>query len=217
MRKEIYHLVKKEFLLEWRSKYAINGILIYLVSTIFVCYLSFRQVLPLTWNALFWIILLFAAINALTKSFALEGGQRLLYYYTLSSARGLFLSKIIYNALLMILLSVLGYGIYSIIFPMKLGDPGMYFWGILLGAISFSNVFTMISAIASKANNNATLMSILSFPVILPLLILLIKFSKNALDGLDYSVYGKELLAILGLNLIVLAMGLLLFPYLWRD
>ncbi|HET8828891.1 MAG TPA: ABC transporter permease, partial [Pelobium sp.] len=52
---EIKYLLKKEMVLEWRSKYALNGILLYVVATVFVCYLSFRTTPPLVWNALFWI------------------------------------------------------------------------------------------------------------------------------------------------------------------
>jgi heme exporter protein B len=35
-------LVKKEMQLEWRQRYALHGLLLYLASTIFVCYLSFK-------------------------------------------------------------------------------------------------------------------------------------------------------------------------------
>ena len=38
---QTWFLLKKEILLEWRSKYAFNGVLLYVVSTVFVCYISF--------------------------------------------------------------------------------------------------------------------------------------------------------------------------------
>jgi heme exporter protein B len=60
-------------------------------------------------------------------------------------------------------------------------------------------------------------MAILSFPIMVPLLMLLIKFSKNAIDGLDRSVSMNELTAILLLNVITIAISLLLFPYIWRE
>src|SRR4051812_11592911 len=104
---EIKFLVKKELMLEWKMKYAFNGLLLYIVSTVFVCYLSFRQIIDVpTWNALFWIIQLFAGINAIAKSFLQDRPGRVLYYYSVVSARSVILSKIIYNFLLMSLLSV---------------------------------------------------------------------------------------------------------------
>ena len=214
---EIKYLLKKEILLEWRSKYALNGILLYVVSTVFVCYLSFRTTPPLVWNALFWIIMLFASINAITKSFVQESKGRLLYYYQIASPQAIIIAKIIYNMLLMILMATIALFFYSIVFENQVGDKLLYVGAVILGAISFSSVFTMISAIASKANNNGTLMAILSFPVIIPVIILIIKLSKNAMDGLDRSVSLDEIGVLTAINLIVITVSLLLFPYLWRD
>jgi heme exporter protein B len=75
----------------------------------------------------------------------------------------------------------------------------------------------MISAIASKASNNGTLMAILSFPVIIPVILLLIRVSKRAIDGLDRSLSYQDMGVLLALNVIVIATSLLLFPFLWRD
>ncbi|HEY1005895.1 MAG TPA: heme exporter protein CcmB [Sphingobacteriaceae bacterium] len=213
---QIKFLIRKEMVLEWRSKYAINGILLYVVSTIFVCYLSFRKTDPVTWNALFWIIMLFASVNAISKSFVQENRGRQLYYYTLASAQAIILSKIIYNVLIMLLLSVVAIGFYSLVFHNPVGDPLLYFVAVILGSISFASVFTMISGIASKASNGA-LMAVLSFPVIIPLLVVLIKLSKNAMDGLDRSVSVNEIAVLGAINFIVITVSLLLFPYLWRD
>jgi heme exporter protein B len=213
---QIKFLIRKEIVLEWRSKYALNGILLYVVSTIFVCYLSFKQTDPITWNALFWIIMLFASVNAIAKSFVQENRGRQLYYYTIASPQAIILSKILYNVLLMILLAAVAIGFYSVVFHNPLGDPLFYLLSILLGSISFASVFTMISGIASKAHNGA-LMAILSFPVIIPLLILLIKFSKNAMDGLDRSVSYNEMGVLTAINIIVIVVSLILFPYLWRE
>ncbi len=204
-------------LLEWRSKYAFNSILLYVVSTVFVCYQAFRSVDGTVWNALFWIILLFASINAISKSFVQESRGRQLYYYTLVSPNAVILSKIIYNIALMLVLSLIALLTYSVIFRNPIGDPFLYFVSVVLGSISFATVFTMISGISAKANNNGTLMAILSFPVIIPLLIVLIKLSKNAMDGLDRSVSYDEIFVLLAINAIVISVSLLLFPYIWRD
>ena len=147
---QIKILVYKDIILEWRSKYAINGILLYVVSTVFVCYQAFHTVDTLVWNALFWIILLFASINAISRSFVQESSYRQLYYYTIVSPRAIILSKIIYNSLIMVLLSALAFTVYSLIFRNPIGDPPLYMLAVLLGSISFASVFTMVSFISSK-------------------------------------------------------------------
>ncbi|WP_069659102.1 heme exporter protein CcmB [Arcticibacter eurypsychrophilus] len=210
-------LIRKEIVLEWRSKYALNGILLYVVSTIFVCYLSFKQINPVTWNALFWIIMLFASVNAISKSFSQENSGRQLYYYTITSARAVILSKIIYNILLMLLLSLIAIIFYTLVFSNPIGDPWYYLLSVVIGSISFASVFTMISGISSKTGNSSALMAILSFPIIIPLLMVLIKFSKNAMDGLDRSVSYNEMGVLAAINIIIITVSLLLFPFLWKD
>jgi len=222
---QTWNLLKKEILLEWRSKYAFNGVLLYVVSTVFVCYISFSltpgfsgsQGYKIVWNVLFWIIILFASVNAIAKSFIQENKGRLLYYYSIASPQAIILSKTIYNILLMSLLSTLALIVYLLFFNNTLGDPLFYFLSVLLGSISFSTVFTMISAIASKAGNNGTLMAILSFPVIIPVILLLIRISKSAMDGLERSLNYGNIGMLCAINVIVIATSLLLFPYLWRD
>lgn len=222
---ETKQLLKKEILLEWRSKYAFNGVLLYVVSTVFVCYMAFNldpgfggsAGYPLVWNILFWVIILFASVNAIAKSFLQESRGRSLYYYSIASPRSIILSKIIYNVLLMTLLSTLALIVYSLFFKNPTADNLYYFLTVLLGGISFSTVFTMISAIASKAGNNGTLMAILSFPVIIPVILLLIRMSKRAMDGLERSLSLQDIGVLLAINVIVIATSLLLFPFLWRD
>jgi heme exporter protein B len=215
---QVKFLIRKEIVLEWRSKYAFNGILLYVISTVFVCFMAFKSnIEPITWNALFWIIMLFASVNAITKSFVQENRGRQLYYYTIASPQAIIISKIIYNILLMLLLSLIALAFYALVFKNPVGDPLFYLLSVLLGSISFATVFTMISGIASKGQNSGALMAILSFPVIIPLLIVLIKLSKNAMDGLDRSVSFNEISVLGAINVIVIAVSLILFPYLWRE
>jgi heme exporter protein B len=218
MYSEIKYLLQKEILLEWKQKYAFNGLLLYVVSTVFICYLSFRQIIdPPTWNALFWIILLFAAVNAVAKSFMQETRGRQLYMYTIVSAKAVILSKIIYNLLLMFVISLINLCFYSLFLGNMVEDMPMFILGLLLGSAGFSSVLTMISAIASKAGSNASMMAILSFPILIPMLITIIRFSKNAMDGLEAGVSSQFLLILLALNVLVVALSFLLFPYLWRE
>ncbi len=214
---QITNLILKELRLELRNKYALGGILLYVVSTVFISYLSFKKIVtPATWNALFWIILLFASINAIAKSFITETKGRLLYLYTLTSPQAVILSKIIYNSLLLLVLSGLCLSAYTLFIGNIIQDLPLFLLTLVLGSFGFSSLLTMVSAIASKAGNNFTLMAILSFPIIIPLLMVLIKLSKNAIDGLeqwDLSYVGILLL----LNLIIITLSYLLFRYLWRD
>ncbi|WP_129714495.1 heme exporter protein CcmB [Pedobacter sp. SYP-B3415] len=215
---QVKELVRKEMILEWRSKYAINGILLYVVSTVFVCFLSFVSIPDkITWNALFWIIMLFGSINGVSRSFLQESRGQQLYSYFLTSPAAILLSKMIYNVALMMFLTLVALGFYTLVFHYVPGDLLMFLVAVLLGSLSFSTIFTMVSAIASKAGNGGMLMAILSFPVIVPVLIMLIKLAKNAIDGLDRAVSMDEVSILVVINVLAVSVSLLLFPYLYRD
>lgn len=219
--RQLSTLMTKEFRLEWRNRYALNGMLLYIVGAVFVCYLSFNarrgQLTPIVWNTLFWIILLFTAINAIAKSFVQERAGRLLYYYTLASPQQIILSKILYNIGLMLVIAGLGFSVYAFVLGNPVQDVPLYLLSLVLGALGFAASLTLISGIASKAENSATLMAVLSFPIILPLLLLLLRVSKNAMDGLDRSLSYDELGTVLAIDAIVLVLSLMLFPFLWRS
>lgn len=218
---EVKYLLKKELLLELRQRYALGSILLYIVSTIFVCYLSFQTSLKIpAWNALFWVIMLFTATNAISKSFVQETAGRQLYLYSLASPQAVILSKIIYNVLLMLVLSLLGLGTYTLFIGANVFEEAnfsMFFVALFAGSVGFACMLTMVSAIASRTNNSVGLMAILGFPIILPLLMALIALSKSALDGMDWSIGWKNTAIIVVINVMVVTLSYLLFPYLWRE
>ncbi|HAA01543.1 MAG TPA: ABC transporter permease [Flavobacteriales bacterium] len=219
--REIGVLIRKEFDLEIRNKVAIGGILLYVVTTVFLCYLSFRELQDTTvWNTLFWVILLFSALNTISKSFQTESRYRLLYLYTLVSPAAVILSKMIYNILLMgitALVTLLFYSLFLGTSPLEGANAGMYLVALLLGCAGFAGIFTMIAAIAAKTGNQLGIMAILGFPLILPLLLTLIGLSGIALRGLPWEYGTTELLILTGLNILIAALSYILFPYLWRE
>lgn len=205
-------------MLEWRMKHALSGMIIYIISTIFICYISFRNLAdPPAWNALFWIILLFAAVNATAKSFLQESRGLQLFYYLLFHPQHIILSKIIYNTALLIFIGLLTFLFYSLFLGNQVQDPLMFAAGIAAGSTGFASVLTLVSALASKAGGNPSLMAILSFPVLLPLLMTVIHFTKNAMDGLSWSVNFPNLAILLSVDALTITLACLLFPYLWRE
>ena len=118
----------------------------------------------------------------------------------------------------MMLLTLIALFFYSLVFPFNPEtDLLMYLVATILGSLSFATIFTMVSAIAAKAGNGGMLMAILSFPIVIPVLIVLIKLSKNAIDGLDRSVSLDDIGLLIVINVLITTVSLLLFPYLWRD
>jgi heme exporter protein B len=156
-------------------------------------------------------------VNSVAKSFIGEKKGSFIYYYAVASPHAIILSKILYNTLLCLLLSLAGYALFSLFIGNPIQDQGLFLLTLLLTSFGFSAALSLISGIASKANNSNILMAVLSFPVILALLLMAIKITKNVLDGLDRSVSVDELLNLFAINCILTGLSYMLFPYIWRS
>ncbi len=218
MLKEVGALLRKDLVLEFRQRYALFSILLYVVATVYISYLIFSNIKDVrTWSALFWVILVFAAINSAGKSFSNESENRFWYYFQLASPQAIIISKIIYNTLLLWVISLITYLVYSWFIGNHVENHLHFILVILLGSASFSGILTVVSGIASKTNNNATLMAILSIPLLLPAIIIIVKASQLSLMGMSLEQNLAYLGGLLVLNALVTAMGYLLFPYIWRE
>ncbi len=217
--KEIIELIKKDFLLEIRQKYALNAILLYVVSTVFVVQLSFGRIIEdNAWISLFWIILLFAAFNAVSKSFIQEHTARRLYYFMIAAPVSIIVSKIIYNSLLMVALGFLSLGLYVLFLGIPELNPSLFYPSFILGCIGIASALTMVSAIASTAGNNAALMAVLGFPVVIPILLLVINAFKNSFQEIiPLLQIIKSLSSLLLIDAVIVILAVILFPYLWRK
>src|SRR5690625_5072417 len=175
---QIITLTQKEFLLEWRQKYALYGMLLYVSSTIFILYVALNHPEAKTWNALFWVVQLFVTVNTVARSFLQESKAKMLYYYTVAGAREFMISKLVYNVLLMVFISLVSLVLYSVLLGNPMINPLFFVGMVCLGGISLSLVFSMLSAIAAKAGQNAALMAIMGFPIVIPMILVLVRASK---------------------------------------
>jgi heme exporter protein B len=204
-------------LLEIRQQYTFYGIVLYVASTIFVLYLAMGQPEDKVWNGLFWMIQLFICVNAVAKSFLQESRGKMLYFYTIAGARDFLLAKLLFNVILMIVMSVVS----LLLFQLLLGDPLQYalkFTGIVcLGGCSLSLVFTFLAAIAARAQQNAAMMAIMGFPLIIPQILLLMRISNAAFTGIFQSGQFQLVLALIGFDILIIALAVILFPFLWKD
>lgn len=218
MIKTIYALLRKDLLLELRQQHSFYGILLYVASTIFVLFLSINHPEGEVWNGLFWVIQLFVCVNAVAKSFLQESRGRMLYYYSICRAKEFIIAKLIYNVILMLLMSLLSLGLFFILLKNPLSNTFRFVAIVCVGGFSISLVFTLLAAIAAKAQQNAALMAILGFPLIIPQLLLLIRLSKSAFGEIfREGAITQITLLIAGLDIMVIALSIILFPFLWKD
>lgn len=168
------------------------------------------------WNGLFWVIQLFICINVVAKSFLQENKGRMLYFYSISSPVDFVLAKLLFNSVLMLVMSMLS----LLLFSLFLGNPMQKFVPfiglVLLGGWSLSLVFTFLAAIAAKAQQNAAIMAVLGFPIIIPQLLLLMRLSTAAFAPL-LTIPLTTVLLLGAMDLLVILLAVILFPFLWKD
>ncbi len=205
-------------MLEMRQQYSFYGIILYVASTIYVLYLSMGETDTETWNALFWVTQLFVCINAVAKSFLQESRGRMLYFYSIVDPAEYMMAKLLYNIVLMTMMNAINLLLYMAF----MNNPTSSTWSFIgisfLGGFGLSLIFTMLAAIASKAQQQASLMAILGFPLIIPQLLLLIRLSRYAFgEVFREGVVLQVTLLLLALNLAVVVLSVILFPFLWKD
>ncbi|HSU51340.1 MAG TPA: heme exporter protein CcmB [Segetibacter sp.] len=210
-------LLKKDVLLEIRQQYSFYGVLLYVISTIFVLYLAMGRPEDEVWNGLFWMIQLFVCVNAVAKSFLQENRGRMLYFYSIAGAVDFILSKLLFNALLMLVMSIMSLLLFLVLMGNPLRQPLQFVGLATLGGVSLSLVFTFLAAIASKAQQQAALMAILGFPIIIPQLLLLMKIATIAFSSVIQAGLAKMVLLLVGLDAMVIVLSVILFPFLWKD
>jgi heme exporter protein B len=179
-------------------------------STIFVLYLAMEHPEDKIWNGLFWMIQLFICVNAVAKSFLAESRGRMLYFYTIAGARDFVLSKLLFNALLMIVMSLVSMLLFMLLMGNPINNPWTFTGIVCLGGCSLSLVFTFLAAIAA-------MMAIMGFPLIIPQLMLLMKISSVAFADVIQAGLAQLVALLAGLDILVILLAVILFPFLWKD
>lgn len=215
---EIKILLLKDICLEIKQRSAFNAILLYAFSTTFIVSLIFKDMInPMVCNSLFWIILCFSAINAVGKSFSNENTGRHLYYYSLVSPVSIISAKILYNNLLVFIISIFTFIAFLILVNNWIQDLMVFFLIIFIGNLSLSTILTFVAGISSQTKNNTALMAVLSFPLLLPSLIILIKLTNLSIAGAEFSEMWGLMAVLLFICFIVILLSVVLFPYLWKE
>lgn len=213
--RETFALIKKEFLLEWRERYALNGLALYIFTSAFVLALSLKgKAEPPVWNVTFWVVNLYAAMNAVGRSFISETEGQALYMFQLASPISIIAARAIYNCVVMAGALVLTSGAFLVL----LGNPfyafSYFLFALLLAAPALALGLTLISAIAAQGRNKTALMAVLGFPVLIPQLLALIRLTDGAMRDVFRE---KEALFLISLIVIVTILSFILFPYIWKD
>jgi heme exporter protein B len=117
----------------------------------------------------------------------------------------------------MLVMSVLSFFLFQLLLGSPLESPLLFMAISCFGGISLSLVFTFLAAIAGRAGQNAALMAIMGFPLIIPQLLLLIRLSNIAFSAVFQSGLLFIILLLAAFDILIVLLAIILFPFLWKD
>lgn len=211
-------LLKKELTIELRKKHTLSGIFLFVAIIVYILYKSFNRMVGMEWNVMIWIVLLFAGINAITKSFSQEADETKLYYYHMVKPEEYIIAKLIYNVIYLAIIFVVVYIGFSFFMGNPVKELALFFKGAGLGILGIGTVMTLISAVSSESEGGgALLMSILALPLTIPIILLLVKIGASALHLIQDTTVGQDLWMLFGIDLLLVGLTFLLFNEVWKN
>ena len=212
----VFCLLIKDFTIELRERVALSTLLLFVLVIVLTIYISFLELEAEIWVTMFWIIMLFAALNASVSSLSKEATSKHLFYYTIAHPREIYVSKFLYNLIMLSILGVVCFGLMSMMGGSPVVNYAQFWLSFILGLLGLCLSLTLTSQISLIGGKSVTVSAILGFPVILSVLLSALEIAIKSLDeAIKLLLSDFQLLA--GIDLLIFALALLLFPYLWRK
>ncbi|MCH8567847.1 MAG: heme exporter protein CcmB [Balneolales bacterium] len=212
----------KDLQLELRSRYAINTVLSFVAASTMVIFFSL-DTLNLTadlYSGLLWVIILFAALASLARSFVMETDQQTFDLLRLNTPGiPVYCGKLLFNFLFTLLVSLLTVLLFAVLTAQfSPADSLQLLFVLILGSLGFSSVSTLMASLVSRANQKGAIFSVLCLPLLLPLIVLLSDATRTLLTPTAGSVnILEQLMALVGYCGVTITLSVLLFEYVWND
>jgi len=210
----------KEVRQELRTKYALNTLLAFTGASLLLVLFTLRanQMDPTPKSGLIWIIILFAAMSGMMRSFLQETDKKTWVLLQLhSAATDVFLGKLVFNFLFLLLLHIFTFFFYMLMMDLPIISPFYLICSLFFGAAGLASVTTLTSAMISQADRKGALFSVLCIPLLVPLLLILTRTTKFALiEGPDAGALN-DLFALIGFCGVTITTGIILFDFIWEE
>lgn len=215
----VLKLLHRYFLQEVRNKSVLYSLLLYLIGISYLIYQLTSGTTPegQLWAALLWVSIFFGTLQLVSRSFYFEQDAYYLYVSTMLRPQQVIIAKLLFNALYILLLNFAALFLFLIFFDQSVEKPAFFALTLCLGSLGFSSVLTFTHAIASRTKGNAALGTVLSIPLLIPVLKMVAALTVYTLVGVEWSTIAPLLGSLSALVTATALLAYLLFPYLWQD
>ncbi|MGE5431206.1 MAG: heme exporter protein CcmB [Syntrophomonadaceae bacterium] len=216
-----FALFKKDLHSEIRTRYAINALVMFILVTISVILFSIgsEKISETLTGGLFWVVIFFSAMSGLSRTFVSEEERgTVLTLHLIASPNTVFTGKLLFNLILVFAMNIVIALLYSALFDsFIIRNFSLFLLAFVLGNIGIAAASTIIAAIIAKTGSKGTLYPVLSFPILLPLILILLELTKFAIDGTVIGESMVELTVLVCYNVVILTASYLLFDFIWKD
>lgn len=169
------------------------------------------QVLPF----LLWLVLLFATTAGLPRLFVHEEETHTATALRLAARpSAVFWGKLAHGLSLTLALEAIVTPLFVAMVQLPVERPGLLVATLAAGAFGLAAASTVIAAIIAQAQGRSTLFAVLSFPLLVPLLLLVVELTRNAVVG---DPGGEALRQLLLYDGTLAVTGSMLFPVIWNP
>ncbi|MEE9554770.1 MAG: heme exporter protein CcmB [candidate division Zixibacteria bacterium] len=221
--KRSFAVFQKDIKSELRTRYAINAILLFAVVTVFAVSFAMAKsggmVAPVLQSSLLWIVIYFSSLSGLAQSFIKEEESKTAIALRLyAPAESVFGGKLLFNLVLLIVMNIITIPLFAIFLNLEIANYPLFFSVVFLGSLAMVGTTTLVAAIISKASVKGALFAVLSFPLLLPVLMMAISGTKKALSpDITFAMARMELQVLGSYLVIMIVLGFFLFDAVWND
>jgi heme exporter protein B len=215
----ILNNIKKDFLIEFRNRSAINISFAFAgITTLSVSLAAGgAPFTPVVHAIVFWIILFFSAMSGLAHIFIREEEEKnslfLSLYYT---SEEIYISKLIFNIILFLSISAVVTALYLFFLQVFPVYPLLFILTVLSGCFAIASITTILGAIVSKAGSGSSLFTVISFPILLPVLWTAINLTSVSIDGGGVQEY-RNIVFLLAFSGVIVSVSYLTFKFIWTE
>lgn len=214
-------VVRKDIHSELRTRYGISALLLFSVTAVvLVVFAAAGEPVPRPIvSAMLWTVMVFTAMTGLGRAFVSEEERGTALFLRINSTPlAVYLGKLFTNAVIATIINLfsvmmfLGFAVLS-------DTPPLHTLAFVVGAgsICLAIVLTIVSAIVAKAQTRSAILPVLSFPLLVPVLLLGTRATTQALAGFDFAEIASSVILMLSYGGIVLVISTWLFEIIWSD
>ena len=211
---------RKDMRLEFRTRYALNAIFMFAVTTVVAISMTIGPVELRSFIAapLLWVVLFFAAMSGLAHIFIREEEQQTADMLRLvAPPTAVWFGKWLFNVCLMFALEIVIVPLFAVFINFDVQNLAILIPILIFGTIGLASASTILAAIVSQASARGALFAVLSFPITLPVMVFAINGTRLALDGAAFSDCISDLQVLISFSVIIITISVMVFEFVWSE